>query len=293
MKFKDWVISEAATEKIIVFHGTSPKNYKAIMSQGLTPNPKKRAWAEDPNSSFYSPSRQSLDGIYVSTNLMTATSAAGNGSNSVKDGKLIITAEIQPKTGFMDEDNLRMLDTVSTHEYTVANLYGSLMSGTNQEMVKENLDSYIKNFFETIKRKKEIHPSLEARLTPLIKNMFQLALARQMVYSTERYLKYDYPTVPMPNKQTAEMDYLKMKDVITRTLKSMANPANLKEPQFSFTSRIMEPIRFNGPNRILCIVYEPFNYKEQPEILYGTPPNEFIQQWTARVGQWNPKSNEA
>lgn len=293
MKFKNWILTEAAAEKIIVFHGTSPKNYKSIMSQGLIPNPKKRAWAEDPHSSFYSPSRQSLDGIYVSTNLMTATSAAGNGSNSVKDGKLIIAAEIQPKTGFMDEDNLRMLDTVVSHESTVAHLYGSLMSGKNQEMVKENLKNYLKNFFETIKRKKEIHPSLEARLIPLIKEMFQLALARQMVYSTERYLKYDYPNVPMPNKQTAETDYLKMKDVITRTLKSMANPSNLNQPEFSFSSRIMEPIRFNGPNRILCIVYEPFNYKEQPEILYGTPPSEFIQQWTARVGQWNPKSNEA
>ena len=73
-------IGGMASEKIaalrsIWYHGSSIKNLRSIVAQGLIPDPKERNWADDPDASIGNPSRASYGGIYVTRNLMTATSA--------------------------------------------------------------------------------------------------------------------------------------------------------------------------------------------------------------------------
>ena len=87
------------------------------------------------------------------------------------------------------------------------------------------------------------------------------------------------------------MDFLKAKEVLTRSLKKMANSLNIKsaESVFSHKSRIMQPIKFSGANRILAIVYEPYSSKEREKVLYGEVPDQFIKDWSRIIGEWNPE----
>lgn len=292
LNFHSWLINEAKADKIIVYHGTSPRNYRSIMSQGLIPDHPKRAWAKDDNTSFYSSSRVSLPGIYVTTNLLTAISAAGNGSNNIKDGKLIIVAEIQPKTAFMDEDNLNSFSSVVQSEYMAAALYGALQSNPESEFVQDEFRKYYNKFKNMMMDLNSAHPQLHARVKPLIWDLFIKAVARQTAYADDYTFRKsgDYGEFEKPSAAQAEQEFLQAKEALTKTLKLMANPNNLKQHPFLYTSRVMEPIGFSGANRIIAIVHEPADYKQPPVVLYGDVPDEFIKEWEKGVGRWNPES---
>ena len=179
INFKKWIsLNEATTDKIIVYHGTPAKNYSSIMSQGLIPNPKQRAWQDDPDASYYSSSRQSLDGIYVSTNLMTAYGAGGNGKNrGLKEGRLIVVCEIQPKTGFMDEDDLNYIDKFNSHEYVNLDLFFSIKTGKDKEYVNR----YFKKLLDSFNWNKDLYSgmdnqALNASLQPALWNFFEKSI---------------------------------------------------------------------------------------------------------------------
>ena len=176
INFKKWInLNEATTDKIIVYHGTPAKNYSSIMSQGLIPNPKQRAWQDDPDTSYYSSSRKSLDGIYVSTNLMTAYSAGRQGGNKgLKEGRLIVICEIQPKTGFMDEDDLNFIDGFNSNEYVNADLFFSIKTGADKEYV----NGYFKKLLDSLNWNKDQYngmdnQELNTSVQPALWNFFE------------------------------------------------------------------------------------------------------------------------
>ena len=288
MNFKEWILNEATSGEIIVYHGTSPRNFRSIMSQGLIPEPKKRAWATDNNTSFSGSSRQSLSGVYVSSNLLTATGAASNGSNGLKDGKLIVIAEIQPKTSYLDEDDLNRFSYISDSEEVIAGLYGALNSNhPNDEFVKQQYDKFKDNFY---KKYQNLHPNLMRRLETLLWDYFIKAVTRKAAYLDDwkfRKTKDYVDNLQKPDKAKAEADMLRAKEALTKTLKNYSR----LEDNYLQAMRVMQPIKFNGPNRILGIVYEPDTRKDgaAPEVWYGRVPYKFIHDWETYIGEWKPK----
>jgi hypothetical protein len=294
MNFREWLFSEAKTDRILVYHGTSPALFPKIMSQGLIPDPPNRNWSDDDNTGFYGATRKSLDGIYVSTNLITALSAATNGQYKIHDGRLLVIAEVQPKTGFMDEDDINRFVSVTNNEYMTAALFGAIANTPKDEFVQDFWNKYWDEFMRVIKNKGEVHPKLEERLRPLVWQLFVKANARQAAHLDDWSFRKarDYGKAVKPEKSKAEQDFLRVKEVLSKTLKRFANPFNYKEPQWNFTSRIMQPIKFSGPNRIVGIVFDPKSHEDQPEVWYGTIPDQFVKDWQERVGKWNPKQVE-
>lgn len=291
--FSEWLLlREARTGKILVYHGTSPKNFRSIMSQGLVPDHPKRAWSKDDQTSFLSSSRKSLEGVYVTTNLALALSAASNGSNDHRDGKLLIVAEVQPKTGFMDEDDLNRFSVVSESEYIISALYGAINSNPKSEFVQETFQKFRMKFGNKLADAKGTnHPQLMRRIEPLIWQLFLKAITRQAAYVDDWTFRkaHDYkPNLQKPNKAVAERDFLRVKELLTQSLKKMANPFNYDSLPYIFTSRLMEPIGFSGANRILAIIYEPVDYKQPPEIWYGNVPEQVVSDWTKSIGNWEP-----
>jgi GNAT superfamily N-acetyltransferase/RNA:NAD 2'-phosphotransferase (TPT1/KptA family) len=55
---------KTAAPKSIWYHGTSIKNLRSIMSQGLVPEGTEKVWADDPDAGISAPSRQSYGGCY-------------------------------------------------------------------------------------------------------------------------------------------------------------------------------------------------------------------------------------
>lgn len=285
--FRGWILNEARTPKAIMYHGTAVRNLRSIMSHGLLPKPRGRAWAEDPDSSFHSASRASLDGIYLTRNLMTALSAASNGANRkyMKEGDLLVAVEMQPKTAFADEDDFNFMATVSNMEMEVADLYYSLDKGGDMRRFKAVKDKYRERFFSRVGSDIGLHPRAVDRLGPMVDSVFEAALRRQASY-VGRYIKDYFKDLEVPDKSRSEKEFMMAREALTRTLKSLANPFNHDGEPFNLTARVEEPIGFRGANRIVCVMVVPFDYKEKPRLVYGTVPDDLIKQWEERKGEW-------
>lgn len=277
---------EAHTPKVIMYHGTAFRNLRSIMSHGLVPRPKGRAWQDDPDSAFHSASRASLDGVYLTRNLMTALSAATNGANRkyMKEGDLLVAVEMQPKTLFADEDDLNFMATVSSMEMVVADLYYSLERGGDAGRLEGEREKYRDRFFSRVSEV-GIHPRMKERLIPMVDSVFEAAIRRQASY-VGHYLKNYFKEVDAPEKGEAEREFMKAREALTRTLKSLANPFRYPQEPFNLTGRAEEPIGFRGSNKIVCILHVPFDYKERPRLIYGEVPNDLIKQWEERKGEW-------
>jgi GNAT superfamily N-acetyltransferase len=57
-------LHKQAASRSIFYHGSSIKNLRSILSQGLIPDPKIKNWADDPESSPYTSSRESYGGCF-------------------------------------------------------------------------------------------------------------------------------------------------------------------------------------------------------------------------------------
>lgn len=299
-------LAEATTPKVIMYHGTAFRNLRSIMSHGLIPRPRGRAWQEDPDSSFHSASRASLDGVYLTRNLMTALSAASNGANRkhMEEGDLLIAVEVQPKTLFADEDDLNFMATVSSMEMQIADLYYSLEIVNSKgdstpdrfpngapidlERVNQSLEEarkkYRDRFFDRIGLELKLNPMMKNRLSSMVDAVFEAAVRRQAVY-VGYYLK-NYFKTEAPDKARAEMEFMKARERLTRTMKSLANPFKYSQEPFNLTGRLEDPIGFRGTNKIVCVLHVPFDYKQRPRLVYGDVPEDLVRQWEERRGEW-------
>lgn len=269
-----------------MYHGTAFRNLRSIMSHGLMPRPRNRAWKDDPDSSFHGASRASLDGIYLTRNLMTALSAATNGANReyMKEGDLLIAVEVQPKTLFADEDDFNFMSNVSGMEMEVADLYYSLERGGDTGRLEAAREKYRDRFFS---RASEVgvHPHMKQRLMSMVDAVFEAAIRRQAAYSGY-YLKNYFRDVEAPDKGSAEREFMRAREALTRTMKSLANPFRHSREPFNLTGRLEEPIGFRGTNRIVCVLHVPFDYKQMPRLIYGDVPEDLVRQWEERKGEW-------
>lgn len=287
---------EARTPSVIMYHGTAFKNLRSIMSYGLLPNPKGRAWSLDNDSGFNNASRASLEGVYLTRNLMTALSAASNGANRqhMKEGDLLVAVEMQPKTAFADEDDLNSLSVVSDHSYLVASLYNSWKNGTDGEFLEDHMEKYKNRFLSRISFHMDVHPALKTRLWEMLDRVFVAALERQAAYVGD-VIKRNFKGVEPPNRQDAESKYMRVREKVTRTMKSLANPFSYSKgnDKFSLTARVVEPIGFRGVNKIICVLHVPFDYEEKPTLIYGRVPEDLISQWGQSKGEWRGLKNES
>src|SRR5208337_2868459 len=205
------LMSVTAAARSIWYHGSSIKNLRSILAQGLIPDPKERAWADDPESSVYTPSRESYGGIYVTQNLLTATGAPRDG---VKEGRVVLVVmELQPNTFYLDEDQVTgwlnaPIGVASDSDWNIGIYYLSAtqpdVSGELKQSVEQAKQKYTDKFIHSMKykygeRKQEMHPQLEARLRELLPDVWTAAttrLAAQMFRGKRREsANYDYARI--------------------------------------------------------------------------------------------------
>lgn len=320
--FERWLTTEAKEERVDVYHGTSSARLHQIMVQGLIPFPKKKVWQTDPGS-FHRPSRASIGGIYVTTNLMTATSSAFNAVRGTKNNQLIVCMNIHPYSMVADEDDFTNLANVPipdlvTTEYGIAGIYIPMilikrkipLEDYTYNISKEHIEKVKNHFieeaiwhFKKIKLKDIVmHPELEKRLRELLdKEGFEAAVIRQAAY-IEKYsftrVCDDYGhwedgcPVTIPNKEEAERNWTVFLDKISKTLKSFAHFKSRKS-DYNKTARVLKAIGFSGRDRITCIFEIKQEKREDRSIYvslihYGTPPADLIEQWHKAKGEWIP-----
>ena len=306
MNYKDFYCNlherYAGSENLrgIWYHGTSTKYLKSILSQGLVPYPKEKSWDVDPDASSVTLDRTTYGGVYVTKNLLSSFSAAYRTATKTKGNRLIVIMDIQSKSLIADEDDLsnkfvHYNQTLALWAYKIIK-YGSEYP-EYISYIKEKRKSFAEGMLVDLKSYFYIN---NPRLETILKKLIETEGYEAMVTRIAAYLNMDnYYDVEMwrrnwgykekekikhipnpPSKSEGERIFRSFIDKLTRLLKFIP-----RIDTFSTKGRSLEPIRFSGSNKIICIVElvsQP-NYSDKIKIHYGKLPDDFVKQYKERV----------
>ena len=279
----------------IWYHGTSTKYLNDILTNGLIPNPKERSWNVDLDASAYTLDRSSYGGVYVTRNLMTATSSALRTASKTNGNKLVVILDLQPKSLIADEDDIASF-FVNYHEQNAFYYYKLLKYGSEYSDYMRDLEiekeRFTKKVVKQISDSKDIkNEKIKDLLHKLISDKgFYATVTRIVAYSGSKpgsfsdmwtrcwdTRKIDIDQIPhLPTKEEGENVFRKFVNKLTILLKEIARSGG-----FLKTARSLEPIKFSGSNKIICVV-EFVTYSKSPpkfKIHYGTLPQDFIDQY--------------
>lgn len=307
MRYKDFFSNlferYAGSKKLrgIWYHGTSAKYLKSILSQGLIPNPKEKSWDVDPHATEASLDRTTYGGVYLTKNLLTAYSAAWRTAEKTNSNRLIVMVDLQPKSLIADEDSIA--NYFAHYPKSVALwAYKTIKYGTEYSETQKELNDERKRFaLDVVQRIKSIKNIENPKLEIVLKNFiesdgYEAMVTRIAAYhdmsdyynQSEWYRNWDYDKfnredLPLPpSKIEGEHVFRKFIDKLTRTLKMIPR----KSDTFSPTGRTLQPIRFAGSNKIICIIelIKQPDRSEKIKIHYGELPQDFLKQHQERIG---------
>jgi hypothetical protein len=274
----------------IWYHGTSSTFLNSILKNGLKVDTKRKSWDVDEDSSFENIDRTSYGGVYLTTNLGTASSASYRAKQKFAGEKIIVISELQTKTLVSDED-----DFSSFHKYNIKNaayFYFLLKNGFSNSQEKRE---YITNRNKWISEKlnyilldhADINPSLLRKIEKLLKTVGWFSVIQRATAYLPDY-SFGTQTKEYPEKDKAEKDYRNFIDQLTKLIRLYPRKEFGRE-----TGRSLQDISFSGSNKILAIVQMVENGKEQNYrtdliLLYGELPEKFIKDFKEL---YNPKMN--
>lgn len=302
----------AKSRKRILYHGTSPEIGRKILSEGLIPDPKKRAWKEDPGASLGMLPRTSFPGVYLTGNFMTAYASSTNVAGPRKD-HVIVVVEVEEASLVHDEDTLKGPLQWVLHEFLpkghVLTERGHL--DTYDDMVKGTIDDKIRQ--ESIKLLKSIDKSAEAGVgdqserVQVAEDAVRALIVRQAAYSLPSITWYakektweqmkagqsgEWDLSALPEPKEADKIFMVAFERLSNKLKPMYAKGSVAD-SFGETSRIREPIGFSGSNKIVAIVsierkdWDKYD-GEVVRFMYGNPSDsrlaDFFKQYEQKIG---------
>ena len=311
------------SKPITMFHGTSSKFLRSILKNGLTTNIKnlEGMWqGKDEDASESMRSRKSYGGVYFTTNLIIASSAAGNVSKKTNSNRLYVICQIQPQTTIPDEDNYKhklpsLRQNMDNEYYLIQERLGLPVGYHFKEKFKGLIDKLIERFVTNINIRQD-----KEQLYSLAKEVILTEIERQNAYSSMRNkgvtkvkewdsseydlrkvldralyakggFKYSQP-IPRPLRSSsierAESRARIALDLFIKKTKEN-RVGNTSKEKFNPTSegRVLDTVSFSGANKIICIVEEVIMYSVTQKLLvhYGVIPSYFIKQWTHFMGE--------
>lgn len=279
----------------IWYHGTSAKYLKSILSQGLIPDSKEKSWDRDDGASQSMPDRTTYGGVYVTRNLMTAYGAAWRVARKTNNNRLIVMIDLQSKSLIADEDNI-VLNLTQYPEITALWYFKETKYPSDYLEYRKNLADAKKEWVRNVLSKFiDLYELKNEKIKQILKKYlddegFEAVLTRTVSYSTDKYLwhrnwdlrnidKNDIPALPTPAE--GEAVFRKFVDKLTRLLKSLV----INKNSFAPIGRSLQPIRFTGSNKIVCIIelIEKKNEADKIKLVYGALPPDFIKQYRDRI----------
>lgn len=295
--------------KEIVYHGTTDKFLKSILSNGLLPS-KEKVWADDPDATEHNPSRASYGGTYLTTNLLTAISSGRTAVNKLGGEKIVIVcANVQPRSGLPDEDNFygvvghAMDYTIgekgkySVGALTVFNALLNYYDGGKE--FDENVSDFITKFKQFINSYMNVSLDKHGDISQLDNKLKKLYVA-ELLRRVSHYIadnsyknkidqyggeKYKDQILKLDKKET-EMEFAKILDSVMNTYKKQV----YKQDDLNKTYRIKEPITYKGKNQIIAVVVLD-NYLDQKatddayilRVVYGEMPHKLKKDFEERI----------
>jgi hypothetical protein len=282
----------------IWYHGTSTKYLKDILVNGLIPDPKERSWDIDPDASTSTLDRSSYGGVYVTRNLMTATGSAWRTARKTNGNRLIVILDLQPKSLIADEDDIAPF-FVNYNEQNAFFYYKLLKYGSEYSDYMRDLETEKKRFTDkVVKQISDLRDIKNQKIKDILHKLiynegFYATVTRIVAYSDLKpgssydmwtrcwdTRKIDVDQIPpLPEKEEGESVFRKFVNKLTVLLREIA-----RQSGFAMTARSLEPIKFSGSNKIICVVELVEYNKSSPKfkIHYGSLPQDFIDQYKTR-----------
>lgn len=269
---------------VIAYHGTTDKFLREILKKGMVPNPKKRAWDEDPQAGISQISRASLYGTYWATSVITAVSSARNTTKKFGGDRIIVIASLVPESGVADEDSItgtfkRVVSTALRDIASINDIEGSMWMGLFWGEYKADsnmLGSVIEEVGRNLNEEFAKTPGKKPIPYDIVAKAILSFLKRQTMYAydNDKYgwiegfrRAYSYATgeryeedVPSPqemfgiDKKEAESYFKEAQDELTRYYREVASSGIRDSGPLGGTLRILEPVTYSGRNRIIGIV---------------------------------------
>jgi len=301
-------LTEARFNKpTMMYHGTTDKFLRNIMTNGVSPNPDQKVWDTDPSASTHVQSRVSLQGSYWTANLLTASGSAGRASNKFGGNGMLVIANLALQSSFADEDDVNgkfnwayanALRTFGlSSEVGPATMLGLISGGHRSVDLAEKLpEAFATEAHAQLKSSDEQPIDMK-----MLKQAFWVFFKRLLAHAKkdgdfntlfgDSYVSDDaVNAIPDPN--TAEQAWLEMREILTRRYTKTARKG---DGDVNHTLRMPEPVTFRGSNKILAIIGENPNptkesrYDEPKVLYYGEvtrPVEEFIDDYRTIIGQW-------
>lgn len=310
-------------QPVIGYHGTTDRFLREILKKGMVPDPDKRAWDEDPQANVLQISRASLYGSYWTVNVGIATSSSFNTVKKFGGKEIIVIANLIPESGVADEDKITFvlidrIGQVISQNMLIGDLRDPMNLGMLWGMIKANYD-ILDPIIEQVARKIHLKFSKSSELKPIPYDMISKAvlsyLKRQALYavdgSKQSYIfdwksgfsrghsDIEFNDIRLPrelfgmDKKEAENQFKIAQDQLTQYYREIAQKAMRQTPRG--TMRMLEPVTYSGRNRIFCIVrLHPVQVQSKfsnnmvssnaIEIVYGKPPQKFLDDWEKDIG---------
>jgi 8-oxo-dGTP pyrophosphatase MutT (NUDIX family)/ribosomal protein S18 acetylase RimI-like enzyme len=287
-------INKVAAQRAIYYHGTTFKNLRSILSEGLVPEGKAKSWADDPSATISGPSKQTYGGSYLTRNLMTAIGAPRDEKSKPDYRMVLVAVEAQPNTMFLDEDSIvGWLDSPfgnggqDSAEHLVGQYFLMTRPDAPESMKQAFRDAqerYIERTvvaFKNLLDQKELklNSELEKRLRELLPGMFVASLTRRVAHAYKSDQKrierdnydsrnYDYRrmysqifgNVEVPPKESVipsvQDAETKFREIAEQLTRSLRSLLRIQQSGgWQFQNgRVIEPIGYSGSNHIITVL---------------------------------------
>lgn len=281
------------SSSISLIHGTSSTFLNNILKNGLDANSKIKSYGGEKLGSIDQENNESIGGIYLTKNLITARSAAIQAVKKHSGEKMYCIVDVDLNTAVADEDNITPIIVKTIEKLLGSNIhnyffiYGTFVSNKNEEMK-------IKNLFAN-----DIHKLLSDDNNLLDKKLlfdvFTSYLIRILSYlkkDNKRLDDYkdgllssqdiDVDNVSFPNEipdpKIAENNYKNNLDKLTKKYKNIVNQIKNND---MINLSVLSNIELSGKNKIISIVIE--HDSENIEIVYGQENSFFIKEWKSKI----------
>ena len=248
MRIRELISEAKFSSPIIAYHGSTGDNLSSILSDGLLLDKSGGGWGSSITGSARQRSMNALPGVYLSRKITTAVLA----SMYHQGKKLLVILQVQPRSMVIDEDEIaniieQVITQVVEDEGSTADYYERFMKSPREE---------IRGFMYDVPAKIQDLLSRNRNMAKIVFKAIRYNLERELSYQGSEEISDSNLKNNIPDSQTAEINYRKILDRMTSSLKRLG----YGDDQTEDSLRMKGDIKFHGKNRILCILsYDSFD----------------------------------
>lgn len=248
-----------AKDKVIAYHGTSKKNLESIIKNGLIMNHGEDGLGSgEYDERGFGYSFEPHEGVYFSTTYRFAVNSARNVDH---DNPIVIIAQIQMKSSYLDEDDIFEVIGVNDMEILQKVEKARLEHGDIEDSFFEEIDDIsdeeqvkaLKSLRHNLRNKYEINPTS----------------VEHIVQNAAPYVKRFIDALITGAVETGEADIRSEQEALRKILKNVTRQHDHKNLNTKGNTNFSVPhnIGFRGANKIVGIV------DPQSDKLWGYKPD--------------------